>query len=126
MKNHILGIYTAIYQVEDIERAKQWYSKMLGQTPYFDQPFYVGFNVAGHELGLVPVADTERKEKGCVAYWGVKNIEAARVALKAKGHQLFEPIKDVGGEIKVASFLDADSNIVGLIENPHFPNGCEK
>lgn len=112
MKNHIEGIYTAIYHV--------------GQKPYFDQPFYVGFNVAGYELGVMPQAHTKRKTKCCVAYWGVKDIAAACETLQAKGHQLFEPVTDVGGGIKVASFLDADENIVGLIENPHFPNICGK
>ena len=34
--------------------AKRWYTKVLGLTPYFDQPFYVGFNVGGYELGLLP------------------------------------------------------------------------
>jgi predicted enzyme related to lactoylglutathione lyase len=72
------------------------------------------------------MADSVRKEKGCVAYWGVKDINAACAVFMAKGHQLFEPVKDVGGDIKVASFLDADANIVGLIQNPHFPNTCGK
>ncbi len=120
MKNQILGLYTAIYHVDDLDRAKAFYTTLLGQEPYFDQPFYVGYNVAGYELGLLPAASSPRKEKGCVAYWGVENIEAAAGTLAAKGFSLFEPIKDVGGEIKVATFLDADANIVGLIENPHF------
>ena len=122
MKNHVLGLYTAIYQVEDIGQAKKWYSKMLGITPYFDEPFYVGFNVAGYELGLIPVTDTERKETGCVAYWGVKDILAAGETLTAQGLPWFDPVKEVGGGIKVASFLDESANIIGLIENPHFPN----
>lgn len=120
MKNQILGLYTAIYHVDDLDRAKAFYTTLLGQEPYFDQPFYVGYNVAGYELGLLPAASSPRMEKGCVAYWGVENIEAAAGTLAAKGFSLFEPIKDVGGEIKVATFLDADANIVGLIENPHF------
>jgi len=126
MKDHIVGLYTAIYQVENIEKAKHWYSKLLGIDPYFDEPFYVGFNVAGYELGLMPVADAPRQAKGCVAYWGVKDIQAACDILKAKGQQLFEPVKEVGGGIKVASLLDDSANIVGLIENPHFPNTCDK
>jgi predicted enzyme related to lactoylglutathione lyase len=126
MNNHLLGLYTAIYQVEDLDQSKRWYSRMLGIAPYFDEPFYVGFNVAGYELGLIPVADTERKEKGCVAFWGVKDINATCATLAAKGIQLFEPVKDVGGDIKVASFLDESANIVGLIENPHFPNTSNK
>ena len=122
MKNHITGLYTAIYQVEDIAKAKLWYASLLEQQPYFDEPFYVGFNVAGYELGLMPVADAKNKTKGCVAYWGVKNIEAAATALQSRGHKLFENITDVGGGIKTATLLDADGNIIGLIENPHFPN----
>jgi predicted enzyme related to lactoylglutathione lyase len=120
MKNHIVGLYTAIYHVADIARAKQWYSSLLGQQPYFDESFYVGFNVAGYELGLLPAADSKRK--GCTAYWGVKNIEATASELQAKGHKFFENIADVGGGIKTATFLDADGNIIGLMENPHFPN----
>ena len=122
MKNHIVGLYTAIYQVENLARAKQWYASLLGQQPYFDEPFYVGFNVAGYELGLLPIADAKSRKHGCVAYWGVKNIEAAASELGARGHTFFESIQNVGGGIKTATFLDPDGNILGLIENPHFPN----
>ena len=50
----ILGLRTAIYPVTDLDAAKRWYAEMLGQAPYFDQPFYVGFAVGGFELGLLP------------------------------------------------------------------------
>jgi catechol 2,3-dioxygenase-like lactoylglutathione lyase family enzyme len=45
------GLRTVIYQVDDIERAKGWYGEVLGKEPYFDEPFYVGFDVGGFELG---------------------------------------------------------------------------
>lgn len=48
----ILGLRTAIYHVDDLQAAKEWYTKVLGVEPYFDEPFYVGFNVGGYELGL--------------------------------------------------------------------------
>ncbi len=35
-------------------KAKQWYAELLGFPPYFDEPFYIGFNVKGFELGLQP------------------------------------------------------------------------
>jgi predicted enzyme related to lactoylglutathione lyase len=53
---------------------------------------------------------------------GVKDIEAASQALEAAGQGLHEPVTDVGGGIKTASFLDPEGNLIGLIENPHFPN----
>lgn len=125
VKKHILGLYTTIYHVKDIAHAKAWYASLLGQEPYFDEPFYVGFNVAGHELGLLPKSDEAKSSATVVAYWGVASISDACATLAEKQHVLFEPITDVGGGIKVATFRDLDGNIVGLIENPHFQNTCE-
>ena len=50
----LLGLRTAIYPVQDLAAAKAWYARVIGHAPYFDQPFYVGFDVGGFELGLVP------------------------------------------------------------------------
>lgn len=72
-----LGLRTAIYHVDDIESARDWYSSVLGFKPYFDEPFYVGFNVAGYELGLQPgAAHSEGKSDSVVAYWGVEDAAA--------------------------------------------------
>ena len=49
-----LGLATVIYQVPDLAAAKAWYTRAFGQAPYFDQPFYVGFEIGGYELGLHP------------------------------------------------------------------------
>jgi catechol 2,3-dioxygenase-like lactoylglutathione lyase family enzyme len=65
----LLGLYTAIYRVADLAAAKAWYARWLGIEPYFDEPFYVGFNVAGYELGLLPLEAGENKEHGVVCYW---------------------------------------------------------
>ena len=68
------GLRTATYQVKDLARAKEWYSTVLGVKPYFDQPFYVGFNVGGYELGLVPASDAgEKRAPAGIAYWDVKD-----------------------------------------------------
>jgi catechol 2,3-dioxygenase-like lactoylglutathione lyase family enzyme len=50
----IQGLRTVIYHVDDLQKAKVWYSAVLGREPYFDEPFYIGFNVGGYELGLDP------------------------------------------------------------------------
>ena len=115
------GLRTAIYHVSDIERGKQWYSKVVGIEPYFDQPFYVGYNVSGYELGLQPVesASGERSD-GAVAYWGVENAEAAFQRLIELGATAHEPVQDVGEGIKVATVKDPFGNVLGIIENPHF------
>ncbi len=116
-----LGLRTAAYHVSDIEKAKDWYSSILGFGPYFDEPFYVGFNVGGYELGLQPgEGEPSLKTEGVVAYWGVENAEAALKRLLEQGATLHENVQDVGGDIKVASVKDPFGNVFGVIENPHF------
>ena len=116
-----LGLRTAIYHVDDIDKARSWYGGVLGVKPYFDQPFYVGFNVAGYELGLQPGASTDGdKADGAVAYWGVEDAAAAFARLLELGATVHEEVQDVGEGIKVATVKDPFGNIFGIIENPHF------
>ena len=116
-----LGLRTAIYQVSDIAKARDWYSSILGFAPYFDESFYVGFNVGGHELGLQPSeAEPANKAEGVVAYWGVDDAAAALKHLLEQGATLNEDVQDVGGDIKVATVRDPFGNIFGVIQNPHF------
>jgi predicted enzyme related to lactoylglutathione lyase len=117
----ILGLRTVIYHVSDLQRAKAWYSSAFGVQPYFDEPFYVGFNIGGYELGLDP--DTKAVAPGAggaVAYWGVPDIDAAVQHFKRAGASLKGPVQNVGGDIRVATITDPFGNLVGLIENPHF------
>ncbi len=116
-----LGLRTAIYHVNDIDKGKAWYSEVLGIQPYFDQPFYVGFNVGGYELGLQPAEGASgAKADGAVAYWGVENAEAAYQRIIELGAQAHEALQDVGEGIKVATVKDPFGNVFGIIENPHF------
>src|SRR6476620_5769984 len=86
MSERLLGLRTTIYKVPDAAKAKAWYSKVFGITPYFDEPFYVGFNVGGFELGLDPdVSDQSPGAGGGLAYWGVLSMDATVSALKADG-----------------------------------------
>jgi predicted enzyme related to lactoylglutathione lyase len=116
-----LGLRTAIYPVDDLAKAKAWYSAVLETAPYFDEPFYVGFSVGGFELGLNP--DTSKAKPGAAGvatYWGVTDADAALARLLALGAREHEGVQDVGGGIRVATVLDPFGNVLGIIENPHF------
>ena len=63
-----LGLRTVIYPVADAAAAKAWWSDVLGTDPYFDEAFYVGFDVGGYELGLLPSPEPS----AAVTYWGVR------------------------------------------------------
>jgi predicted enzyme related to lactoylglutathione lyase len=114
----LLGLRTAIYPAPDLDRAKAWYTQVLGQAPYFDQPFYVGFDVGGFELGLLPNATPG--VTGPQPLWGVADVEAAFTRLIELGASALEPVTEVGGGIKVAAVIDPFGNRLGLIENPQF------
>jgi predicted enzyme related to lactoylglutathione lyase len=117
----VKGLGTVIYSVPDLNRAKGWYASAFQQKPYFDQPFYVGFNIAGYELGLDPNPTLGKPGRGgSVAYWRVENIENAVQHFVAAGATIAAPVQDVGDGIKVATVTDPFDNLIGLIENPHF------
>jgi predicted enzyme related to lactoylglutathione lyase len=117
----VKGLGTAIYHVPDLDRAKAWYSAAFQQQPYFDQPFYVGFSIAGYELGLDPNTSLNPAGRGgSVAYWRVDDIERAIQHFAALGAIVVSPVQDVGDGIKVATVTDPFDNPIGLIENPHF------
>ncbi|MGH8254440.1 MAG: VOC family protein [Steroidobacteraceae bacterium] len=114
----LLGLRTVIYPAPDLAHAKQWYTELLGQAPYFDEPFYVGFSVGGFELGLLP--DAEPGTSGPQALWGVADIDTVHTRLLAMGATMLEPITDVGGGIRVAAVRDPCGNRLGIIQNPGF------
>jgi predicted enzyme related to lactoylglutathione lyase len=117
-----LGLRTAKYEVADVAKAKEWYSKVLGIQPYFDEPaYYVGYNVGGYDLGLVPAtkAETKRAAAG-VAYWGVADAHAAYKRLIELGATPVEEVQDVGGGLLAGEVRDPFGNVLGIIYNPQF------
>lgn len=121
MSKQFLGLRTVIYRVDDIQEATDWYSRALDQEPYFNEPFYVGFNVGGYELGLQPI-ESEDFERGNneVVYWGVDDIHQSFDRLVDLGASANSEPENVGGDIMVASVKDPWGNIVGIIYNPEF------
>ncbi|HEV7331515.1 MAG TPA: VOC family protein [Flavisolibacter sp.] len=100
--------------------AKQWYTKAFETEPYFDEPFYVGYNIAGYELGLLPDPLYAPQNGGVTAYWGVPDIEKAFQSLLNANATPESAPEDVGGGIKVAVVRDPWNNAIGIIYNPHF------
>jgi catechol 2,3-dioxygenase-like lactoylglutathione lyase family enzyme len=115
--SHFLGLRTAIYAAPDLVALRDWYTQILGFGPYFDEPFYVGFNVGGYELGLDPAAPPQQ---GGGVYWGVADAASALSHLLSAGATPHEALQDVGDGILVAKVLDPAGNVLGIIQNPHF------
>ncbi|MFI2352228.1 VOC family protein [Streptomyces sp. NPDC019443] len=109
------GIKTIIYPVKDLASAKALFTKLLGVEPSMDEPYYVGFRVAGQDVGLDPHGHG-RGMTGPVAYWNVADIKGSVKALLDAGADEVEGIKDVGGGKLTAMVKDADGNVIGLIQ----------
>ncbi len=117
MSSPLLGLRTVIYPAPDLENAKEWWSNFLGFEPYFDEPFYVGFNVEGYELGLLPDADPA---DGAQTYWGVADVRQAVERAIAHGAIAVSAVADVGDGIVTATVRTPSGSVVGFIFNPHF------
>ena len=117
---HFQGLRTSIFRVTDLEKAKTFYAQILGVQPYFDEPFYVGFEVAGYELGLQPDDVTGEKADNVLVYWGVNDIHSSYDRMIALGANEYEKPNAVGGDIWVAGVKDAWGNVFSIIQNPHF------
>ncbi len=109
------GIKTVLHPVTDVEKAKPVYTALLGVSPQADAPYYVGYDVEGQHIGLVPGGGGMTSP---VAYWHVSDIEAKLAEVTAAGAVVKEPARDVGGGRLVATVTDPDGNVLGLLQDP--------
>jgi predicted enzyme related to lactoylglutathione lyase len=108
---------TVIYPVTDLECAKKVYTALLGTTPAYEAPYYVGWNIDGQDIGLNPNGHREGMTAP-LPYWVVEDINTALEQLLAAGATVQQPPRNVGGGKLIASVKDADGNVTGLMQNP--------
>lgn len=112
----IEGIKAVLHPVADLAAAKKVYAALLGLEPQADSPYYVGFDVAGQHIGLVPSGGPQ-SPAAPVAYWHVGNLDAKLAEVVAAGGTVQEQPHPVGPGRRVATFTDLDGNVLGLLED---------
>ena len=110
------GIKIVLHPVSDLEAAKAVYTALLGTPPQADAAYYVGYDVAGQHIGLVPGGASQGMTSP-VAYWQVPDIEAKLAEVTAAGAVVKEPARNVGGGRLVATFTDPDGNVLGVVQD---------
>jgi predicted enzyme related to lactoylglutathione lyase len=110
------GIKTVLHPVSDLTSAKDLYAVLLGVAPDVDSEYYVGFEAGGQHVGLVPGGGPQGMTAP-VTYWEVSDIEAKLAEVSAAGATVQEPAHEVGPGRRVATFTDADGNVLGLLED---------
>src|SRR5262245_34585327 len=101
------GIKTVLHPVSDVDQAKAVYTALLGIEPQADSQYYVGYDVGGQHIGLVPGGGPQGLTSP-VAYWHVSDINATLADVTAAGATVKDAPSDVGGGRVVASFTDPD------------------
>ena len=74
------GVKTVIFPVKDLDGAKALFTALLGAAPESDTPYYVGWKVAGQDVGLDPNGHAQGLT-GPVAYFHVDDIAGSVQAL---------------------------------------------
>src|SRR6201996_1453904 len=110
------GIKNVLHPVSDLTAAKAVYTALLGAPPQVDSDYYVGYDVEGPHIGLVPGGGPQGMTSP-VAYWEVTDIEAKLAEVTAAGATLKDPVRDVGGGRLVATVTDPDGNVLGLLQD---------
>jgi predicted enzyme related to lactoylglutathione lyase len=126
------GAATISYWADDVEKAKEWYSRLLGMEPYFERSgqdgklAYAEFRFGDYqqELGLIdrryaPSGGTHAMG-GTIVYWHVDDIAAGFDRLLASGAMEYEAITERGEGFTTASVVDPFGNILGIMYNPHY------
>lgn len=103
-------IHSLVIPVSDTAAAKAVYSALLGE-PHTDQPYYIGFDVDGFEVGLDPRGDTAA---GPVAYADVDDLDGTRERLLAAGATERSAPQPAGPGMRVCVLADVDGNPIGL------------
>ena len=108
---------TVLYPVKDVAQAKATFSALFGVAPHVDSPYYVGYSVDGHEIGLVPNGH-DQGMSGPEPYYDVEDIVATIAQLETVGSVVIQPPTDVAAGLLVAKLRDTEGNLIGLKQLP--------
>jgi uncharacterized protein YndB with AHSA1/START domain/predicted enzyme related to lactoylglutathione lyase len=111
------GLRTAQIRLDDVGPARDWYSRLFEIGPYFDEPFYVGFEIAGYEFGIFP---DEGGRDEPLFLWATEDPTTYIERAVELGATVGMEPQNTGDGIVVGSFIDPFGNEFGLIRNPHF------
>src|ERR1700757_3953892 len=108
------GVKVFLYPSKDLAASKALFTVLMGEGPSSDSQYYVGWNVAGQDIGLVP---DDGNMAGPTPFFKVSDIKASVQALVDAGATVAEDVRDVGGGRQVASVTDQDGHRIGLLQD---------
>ena len=126
------GFATVSFYADDLAAARDWYTELLGQEPYYayppapEQPAYIEFRVGddGDELGFIDrrhaPGGAANPPGGAVLFWHVDDLTGTLERLLALGATEYEPLTRRDSGFDTASVVDPFGNVLGIMNNPHY------
>ena len=108
---------TVLYPVKDLDKAKATFTALFGVEPHVDSKYYVGYEVDGHEIGLIPNGH-DQGMTGPEPYYDVEDINVSLAALQAAGAVVLQEPTDVAAGLLVAKVRDTEGNLIGVKQPP--------
>ena len=106
--------------VEDLDRAKAFYGKMLGLPHLFDAPPGLSFFQCGETRLMLSRPEGPETGGSSILYYGVDDVAAAWDEMRGKGVAFDEPPRQIaevdGKPIHLAICRDSEGNLLGLID----------
>jgi predicted enzyme related to lactoylglutathione lyase len=112
-----IELSTVLYPVKDLDKAKATFTALFGVEPHVDSKYYVGYEVDGHEIGLIPNG-YDQGMTGPEPYFDVEDINATLIALQGTGAEVLQEPTDVAGGLLVAKLRDTQGNLIGVKQLP--------
>ena len=117
----ISSLRSIIIPGQNLAALKEFYTRLLGKAPYFDEPYYVGFDVDGKEVGLDPDLPLAGQSGPYPVFSVSISIDDAFEQAKKLGAHAHKAPHHVGGGLMMALLQDPDGNVFGLLQEPNAP-----
>lgn len=114
----ITSLRSIIIPAHDLSNLKEFYTHLLGKAPYFDEPYYVGFDLEGREVGLDPQLPSAGQSGPYPVFSISIPIEQAYDKAKTLGAYGHKEPHHVGGGLMMALLQDPGGNMFGILEEP--------
>lgn len=111
------GVQTILYPVRDLAKTQELFTRLLGVAPTAESPYYVGYDIDGQQIGLVPGGHDSQAMTGTTAFLHVADIKSSMQAVLDAGGTTQQEAHDVGGGRLVGAAIDAEGNVIGFIQD---------
>ncbi len=105
------------YPVVDLNKAVEFYQKVLGIEPLFHREDWAEFKIEGQRFALKKETLLQKEHSGSIVYFMAKPIQNYIDRIAGFGVPILEPV-EIYSYGKLARFKDPEGNIFGLYEPP--------